>query len=323
MDKGTLVISLDFELLWGVFDKVNWREKKEYFLNTRMVIPDILRLFEKHEISCTWATVGMLFNENWEEWNENVPDILPLYNNEKLSAYNFGKSIQNKETEVLCFAPRLIKLIKDTPRQEIGTHTYSHYYCLEPGQTVKSFKADLGMADKLAAKQGIELKSLVFPRNQYNQDYLTVCRDSGLNTVRINPENWYWRDTQKDSLLQKVMRTGDAYAGLKDKGYSDLPQLLEGVTGQKTSRLLRPNSGKKILDNLRVNRIIAEMKYAAKNKQLYHLWWHPHNFGNHPGESMQELERILLYYVRLKKEYGFNSMSMADLAAGSLQPANG
>ena len=66
MENGALVISLDFELLWGVFDKVDWRDKKKYFQNTRRVIPEILRLFEQYEISSTWATVGMLFNKYWE-----------------------------------------------------------------------------------------------------------------------------------------------------------------------------------------------------------------------------------------------------------------
>ena len=60
-----------------------------------------------------------------------------------LSPYRYGRSIQSKETEELCFAPDLIRRIKETPGQEIGTHTYSHYYCLEPGQGIESFNADL------------------------------------------------------------------------------------------------------------------------------------------------------------------------------------
>ena len=52
-NNGALVISLDFELLWGVFDKVDWREKKEYFQNTRKLIPQILDLFEQYDIHCT------------------------------------------------------------------------------------------------------------------------------------------------------------------------------------------------------------------------------------------------------------------------------
>ncbi len=322
--NGTLVISLDFELLWGVFDKVDWREKTAYFQNTRKIIPEILQLFEQYEISCTWATVGMLFNENWVEWNANIPKVLPEYANSKLSAYNFGKSIQrDKDTEELCFAPELIRLIQQTPNQEIGTHTYSHYYCLEPGQRIESFNDDLATAGRMAKKFGIELKSLVFPRNQYNTDYLEICKGNGLNTVRTNPENWYWKDTQKDTLLQKVFRTGDAYFGLNDKPYSDLPEIFPGIQGQKASRLLRPYSRKTFQNKKRLQRIISEMEAAAKHNQIYHLWWHPHNFGRNPKNNMEDLIHILDNYKKLAIKYNFSSVTMETLSSLQNNDLNG
>ena len=97
IENGTLVISLDFELLWGVFDKVNYKEKSEYFSNTRKVIPEILNIFEANNIHCTWATVGMLFNENWEEWESNIPKVLPDYKRKELSAYEFGNKIKGRK----------------------------------------------------------------------------------------------------------------------------------------------------------------------------------------------------------------------------------
>lgn len=309
-NRGALVISLDFELLWGVFDKVDWREKKEYFLHTRKVIPKILQLFVKYDISCSWATVGMLFNENWEEWNLNIPEVFPEYENKKLSAYNYGKAIRSKETEELCFAPDLIKQINGTPGQEIGTHTYSHYYCLEPGQTLESFSADLKMSKEMAEKLGVSLKSLVFPRNQYNEDFLTVCKEIGVQSVRTNPDVWYWKDTQKDSLQQKIFRTGDAYIGRNNKSYKETTQLLPGLFGQRASRLLRPNSGKNFLDRKRIERIRSEMSTAAKHKEIYHLWWHPHNFGSNPEKNLQDLDFILRHYKTCKEKYAFESLNM-------------
>lgn len=314
MENGALVISLDFELLWGVFDKVDWREKKQYFRNTRKVIPDILQLFEKYEIQCTWATVGMLFNENWDEWNENILDILPEYENSELSAFKYGKSIQSIESEELCFAPALIRLIKQSPGQEIGTHTYSHYYCLEAGQTIESFRADLKKSREVAGKFDIKLKSLVFPRNQYNSEYLEVCMEMGLQTVRTNPDVWYWNNTQEDSLQQKIFRTGDAYIGFNNKSYRDIGELSSGITGQKASRLLRPNSGRNFIDKGRIKRIQSEMSAAAKNKEVYHLWWHPHNFGGNPEKNLHELESILGHFKICQNKFGFESLSMGQIS---------
>ena len=308
MNNGALVISLDFELLWGIFDKVQWEQKKDYFENTRKVIPQILQLFEDYEISCTWATVGMLFNENWDEWNQNIPQILPNYNNPELSAYAYGKEIQSRETEAMCFAPDLIKKINNTPLQEIGTHTYSHYYCLEPGQNKDSFKADLIKNLELANKKDIELKSLVFPRNQINADYLRICEDLGILNIRSNPNVWYWQNTNKGSLLQKVFRTGDAYLGTNSKSY--LYTFNDHQLTQKSSRLLRPYSNVKILNSLKIKRIISEMRTAAKNKEVYHLWWHPHNFGSNSFQNLNDLKLILENFNTLRLKYGFSSFNM-------------
>lgn len=315
MEYGAFVISLDFEILWGVFDKVDHKEKEAYFNNTRKVIPEILNMFLEHKIHCTWATVGMLFNKNWEEWIENIPDILPEYKNSVLSAYDYGKSVESPETEFLCFAKDLIQQIQNTHNQEIGTHTYSHYYCLEDGQTLASFKADLEKSIKLAKQMGIDLKSLVFPRNQFNEAYLKVCSELGIENVRSNPRDWYWKDTQNVSLKNKIFRTGDAYLGLKNKSYklTDLNVEKGKPLAQNASRLLRPYSSNKLLNALKLKRIKSEMTFAAKNNEIYHLWWHPHNFGKNPIENIADLKKILDHYLWCNEKYGFKSVTMNEV----------
>ncbi len=314
-NNGNLIISLDFELLWGVFDVVDYEERRKYFENTRQVIPQILDLFNSYNIKATWATVGMLFNENWEEWNKNKPDLLPKYKNRTLSAYQFGDSIQDQNTEDLCFAPNLIKLIQKTPGQEIGTHTYSHYYCMEPGQDIETFKADLDMAVKLAGNMDISMKSLVFPRNQIREEYLEVCYKTGISNVRSNPSAWYWKDASSNALSTKLARTGDAYLPLGKKSYSGDKLIFQSnkAMQQKASRFLRPVEGNSQLRKLKMNRILSEMTYAAKNKEVYHLWWHPHNFGDQPGESLKDLKILLDNFQMLHKMYNFRSASMGDL----------
>lgn len=313
--NGVIVISLDFELLWGVFDKVDWKEKIEYFQNTKNTIPKILNLFEKYKIACTWATVGMLFNENWDEWNSNIPEFLPDYSRKELSAYEYGKFIQSKESETICFAPELIRLINNTPYQEIGTHTYSHYYCLEDGQELKAFEYDLKKAIELAHKFDNKIESLVFPRNQFNQEYLSLCKDLGIKTVRSNPQSWYWQNTQKDSLQHKIFRTGDAYLGRNNKSYpiNKIKSVENMPDCQMASRLLRPYSERKIAEKLKIKRIKSEITKAAKQGEVYHLWWHPHNFGVQPLKSLEQLEIILKHYEFCKNNYNFQSKTMAEL----------
>ena len=310
-----MVISLDLELLWGVFDKVDYKEKETYFQNTRKVIPKILDLFSEYDIHCTWATVGMLFNNNWEEWKSNKPEIIPNYENSDLSAYDYGNTLNSLETEFYCFAKDLILQVKNTPYQEIGTHTYSHFYCLEDGQTLTSFKADLERSIKLSKEMDIELKSLVFPRNQFNEDYLKVCYNLGIKNVRSNPIDWYWKNTQNDNLKNKIFRTGDAYLGSNNKSYKlkDLNIDNGKPLSQKASRLLRPYSKYKILNSLKLKRIKSEMTKAAKNGEIYHLWWHPHNFGNNSDRNIADLKELLDHYKKCKLKYEFDSLNMVEV----------
>ena len=314
-DKGAMVLSLDFELLWGVFDQVNWEEKKEYFQNTREVIPEILDLFSNYNIHATWATVGMLFNTNWEEWIKNKPTELPTYEKEELSAYSFGKRICNAGSENECFGQELIALILTKPHQEMGTHTYSHYYCLEQGQNAQQFKQDLQMAIDLGKNLNISIDSLVFPRNQLKREYLEICFELGIKNVRSNPTSWYWRDANSSNIMTKSSRTGDAYINLCKKSYSweqvkpepDLPVL------QMASRFLRPVEKNSFLRKLKLNRILSELEHAAKRNEIYHLWWHPHNFGDRPKESLYDLEVILKKYKELKEKFEFQSLNMREV----------
>ena len=63
MKISKLVISLDFELHWGVFDAFG-DKYNDNILGARKAIPEILALFKKYNINATWAIVGLLFNES-------------------------------------------------------------------------------------------------------------------------------------------------------------------------------------------------------------------------------------------------------------------
>ena len=75
---GALVISLDFELHWGVRDKCapdgSYREN---LLGARKAVPAMLDLFEEFDIAATWATVGFLFAESRQEREAFSPNARP------------------------------------------------------------------------------------------------------------------------------------------------------------------------------------------------------------------------------------------------------
>ena len=64
---GSLIVSLDFELFWGMLDRCPLEAYQDHVLGGREAIPELLALFQKYGIHATWAAVGFLFAENLEE----------------------------------------------------------------------------------------------------------------------------------------------------------------------------------------------------------------------------------------------------------------
>jgi hypothetical protein len=75
---GALVVSLDFELHWGVHDRrpLSARECSR-LLAARAAIPRILDVFEEFRIRATWATVGLLFAKSRSEALNFTPNPKP------------------------------------------------------------------------------------------------------------------------------------------------------------------------------------------------------------------------------------------------------
>ena len=81
-----------------------------------------------------------------------------------------------------------------------------------------------------------------------------------------------------------------------------------------SSRFLRPYTPRlKRLDSLRLHRITSAMSQAAQKGEVFHLWWHPHNFGQYLDENMLLLEHILQAFTRLRDQYGMQSCAMCEL----------
>jgi peptidoglycan/xylan/chitin deacetylase (PgdA/CDA1 family) len=321
--NGIFTISLDFELHWGGFEKWPLQQYRQYFLNTRKTIPNMLRAFQQHDVHVTWATVGILMHNTRREAERLYPTERPEYAQQALSAYQYMKNTgigEDESTDPFHFAASLVKEILHTPNQELGSHTFSHYYCNEPGQTVDQFRGDLRAAQQTAALHGKRLTSLVFPRNQFNEDYLRVCYEEGFTSVRDNPRDWFWniRSTRNESRWKRLNRGADAYIPLGKKNTYTLDSIViqPGMPlCLPASRLLRPYSpGEYFLNDMKINRICQEMERAARNQEVYHLWWHPHNFGSYPEQSMKGLEKILQHFDYCRKLYQMSSLTMGETA---------
>jgi len=318
--NGIFTISLDFELYWGMKDAVSIVKYADNMSNVPNVVDELLKSFYEYDIHATWAIVGFLYFSNLEELKKNIPQTKPSYLNKELDLYNYIDT-HDSLIPAYHFAPETIEKINHYKNQEIGTHTFSHYYCLEKDQTKDEFYSDIEHALKITKnKINKDIKSLVFPRNQWNDEYLSVLSNLGIICYRGNEKSWIYDavcEEKKTTPFRRILRLLDSYINFT--GYNTYA--LETLGAQKifnipASRFLRPASKQfNVLEKIRLRRIKKSMTYAAKHKQLFHLWWHPHNFGKDLDTNMAFLKNILEHYKILHLHYNMQSLNMGEVAS--------
>src|SRR3954451_12167115 len=113
---GKLVISLDFELFWGVRDKRTEQEYGPSILGGRSAIPRMLEQFAAHGVHATWATVGMLFCATKEELLASLPALEPPYRDQRRSPFaDLGSVGADERADPLRFGASLVRRIAETP----------------------------------------------------------------------------------------------------------------------------------------------------------------------------------------------------------------
>lgn len=315
--KGIFIISLDFELNWGVHDVFTVDQYGENLKGARKAIDEMLKLFETYEIHATWATVGMLFFESKKQLLQYLPKETPTYENPNFSPYEKWDDVGVDEAEdPLHFGASIIEKIGTYPGQEIATHTFSHYYCLESGQTSKQFEADIKAAVKIGWEANYLVKSIVFPRNQFNKEYLPICKKLGIQSYRGNQSGWIYKESpfRQESLLKRMLRLLDGYVNLTGHHTYLLEKVpKDSIVNLPASHFLRPyNKRFKELERLKLQRIKQGILRAANRGEVYHLWWHPHNFGKNIEENIKFLNEILKYVNELVEKGNLISLNMEE-----------
>ncbi|WP_276308606.1 polysaccharide deacetylase family protein [Thermoflavimicrobium daqui] len=312
-------MSLDFELYWGVRDQFTKEAYTDNLLGVQQAIPAILKLFEQYRIHATWAIVGFLYFQNKQELLAYLPSIKPNYIDRTLCPYKYLDSLPHcSQVDPFHFSPSLIQLISTYPFQEIGTHTFSHYYCLAKGQSSRAFQEDLKQAIAVGKKFGYVPHSIVFPRNQVNEKYLQICKKMGITSYRGTEKSWFYQTSEKShkQWIKRFLRLIDAYLPLSGHNCYQIDQIKRDIPFNiAASRFLRPFSKSlRVFEIFRLKRILSDLTYAAKKGAIYHLWWHPHNFGVNLRENIIFLQKILEHFLKLQHRYGMKSMNMDELS---------
>ena len=284
---GALVISLDFEQHWGMRDHV---APGDPLRRSGRHPPDRGRsaaLFEERGIRSTWATVGFLFVSTGAELAASLPSIRPSYDDERFDPYRQAVGVDEEH------GPRAPGRITRPPAgplpgQEVASHTFSHYYCLEDGQVEAEFRADLAAARSVAAAGGLDVTSLVLRATSGTPG----MRGGGRRRVHLLPGppavTWAPGPGQRGpGPGGRAARLVDSYVGTSPPPTFAWDGLVrqDGLCDVPASAFLRPYTpGRRRLDPLRLRRLTSGMRDAARRRRIFHLWWHPTTSPATPGE---------------------------------------
>ena len=239
--QGYFVVSLDFELFWGMSDKYTLAEYGPNVLGVRTALPRILEEFTKYGIHATWATVGMLMCRNKDELLSLLPphDKRPTYSDMRMSSYHhieldgIGK---NEDDDPYHYGASLVEKILNTQNQELANHTFSHYYAADgESNTSDSLRVDLDAHRVSAKTYGIETTSIIFPRNQVNDEALQICCEKGITAYRGNEDHFLYRARKESeqSLFIRALRLKDHYLNLSGHHTYPLPTHAKGHPSQE------------------------------------------------------------------------------------------
>ena len=302
-------ISLDFELAWGLDEVDISNGYLKNLINAKQAAKEIYFTLDKYDMKATWACVGLLMEEEQEN-HENFLSSLK-YKNKDCSPLNILKLKRRLELDIF-EAKDIIKTISDNKDQEIASHTFSHIYLLEEGIKKSDVDTDI---EKFKNVVPFEVGTIIFPRNQINENYLGEYFMNGFCVYRGAYEHWaYMPSSGKGCLKKRIFRLLDSYIPLTDQ-FTDLPDFspdkMLNIPGTCFLRSIKPD--RYISNFIKLQRIKHSMRKAAKNNKLFHLWWHPHNFGNNLDANIKYLTEILIYYKKLESKYGMRNMRMCDI----------
>lgn len=313
--RGTMVISLDFELSWGRFDHADLSYLEAEAVVERKQIQRLLALMDEYEIPSTWAVVGHLMLDECRRSPDQIvhPEITPhaRYSWFAHDWYAYDPCT-NADAAPAWYAPDVLDWIrKARVRHEIGSHSFGHICYGDPECTASMAQADLQAALAVAETRGVVLESFVFPRNQVG--HLDVLRRSGLGAYRgADPPHIAAR---VPGPIRKVITVLDHVLGFPPRSVR-AEEVLPGLWNIPGNHFYLPREGafRWVPIGSRVLKAKRGIRRAIKQGGLYHLWFHPFNLNADPDMILSGLEEIFAY-ANIQRERGFlDVLTMGDYA---------
>ncbi|MDB9253343.1 polysaccharide deacetylase family protein [Halorubrum ezzemoulense] len=301
--SGALVISLDTELVWGMYN--TGPISPERYAGTRDVVHKLLDLFDKYQIPVTWALVTHLLSDCGSE-----PEDRSHLQYTKQDSRKMDLPCQQELSPDLWHEPEVLNWIKNTEvDHDIGSHTHTHLVFNEA--TREDARSDVERSVAVAERYGIDLKSFVFPRNRI--DHRGVLKDAGFEVYRGVDSRWYEK-YRLPAPIVKATRFADEATQWTPP--TVVPRMESGLVEVPGSQVFRPVHGgwQYTPKGSQQSRAIAGLNRAARTGRIFHLWFHPFNFASNPEQLLTAFETVLAHAESLVQQGRLNVLTMRNVA---------
>ncbi|WP_254838775.1 polysaccharide deacetylase family protein [Natronomonas marina] len=153
---GSVVISLDAELAWGVHDRQPSAAEERRIETARRSWSWLVDLFDEHGVPATWAVVGALLAES-------ADDAAPEHPLSDAWFETARRGIARRPDEWL--GRDLVAAVADADADhELASHSFSHPVFADVSRSVAD--AECRLSRVYGRRLGLEFSSFVFPRNR-------------------------------------------------------------------------------------------------------------------------------------------------------------
>jgi len=300
MDKPVFLISLDTEMLWGPaggqegLEQFNLIKRNENKM--RNAISTLLDLFEKYNVSATWAVVGHLFLDHCDE-----ETCLTKIN---MSKYGYKKSwyrdpYSNIEKDPLYYGKDIIEKIINNPiNHELGYHSFSHVCFTNIPREMA--EGEIKESKKIEKEWNIKFTSFVFPINEIA--YVDILKDNGFKIYRGKTPNLI---TNSHDLICKKIEGGIS----KFITPPIEPRWDNGIWEIQSSMIFFDSQIPQSL----LLRFKIGLERTIKDKKVFNIWLHPWNLFCYERLT-DDLEKMLKYVSKRRDEGKIDVMTMNEMA---------
>lgn len=300
--RGAVVISIDFEMRWGMHHVLGQDPDayRESLRRAPLVVDGLLREFAARGIRATWATVGAIACDGWDEYWDRAP-ATPRYHDRSLAVTKRSERLDPRGE--LHFSRRTVEAIAGTAGQDLGCHTFSHALCRRRGATCQDLRADLAACAAIwRDKLGAAPTSFVFPCNE-------VCHVDELVAAGYRVARAPSSDLR--SSPTRLGRISRLLADSRPPADQPPPTGATGLRWTAGSAFVRFNLPPLAWD-VHAGLLRLGLRRLRPGR-LVHLWWHPHNLGHDPERCLSRLRPLLDDISAGLQEGRLRSLNMSDL----------